>query len=342
MASPGIVFFMTCLFFREIAQTPALDPSSAVHRETGESLTLHCVYTKEDTTHVSWFRHTLGQELKLISSHSRYTPGDTFQGEFKDDQRFSLDTQDTKNHLTISNLSMSDSATYYCLSCRYCMFEILKTVHVIVKSKEWSIPAVIHQSGPESIQPGGSVTLNCSVHTGSCDGEHRVYWFKDSEESQPGAIYTSGGRNDECERKAESQTHTCTYKLPLKKLDVSHAGTYHCAVVSCGHIVFGDGTKLDFKDGVDLLILVYFLSGALIFLTLLLVVMAFSLYKMKNRNRLLSEEAEGRTSDPSARNLEGQREADDLFYAALSVNKSKTSRRQRNTTGDECVYSSVK
>ncbi|XP_074518417.1 uncharacterized protein LOC141784479 [Halichoeres trimaculatus] len=337
MTSPKFLFILTC-FLGQIVQITAVKESSSVHhesRETRETLTLHCSYEGADSKRVYWYKKTLQDQLELISSVYKYTSTDSFHGEFKNNSRFSLDAQEGKNHLTISDLHVSDSATYYCLGIHYSGLEVLKTVHVIVKSKGWSIPAVIHQSGPESIQPGGSVTLNCSVHTGSCDGEHRVYWFKDSEESQPGAIYTSGGRNDECERKAESQTHTCTYKLPLKKLDVSHAGTYHCAVVSCGHIVFGDGTKLDFKDGVDLLILVYFLSGALIFLTLLLVVMAFSLYKMENRNRLLSE---GRTTNTASFCLE----ADDLFYAALSVNKSKTSRRQRNTIGDECVYSSVK
>uniref|UniRef100_A0A3B4YHW9 Ig-like domain-containing protein n=1 Tax=Seriola lalandi dorsalis TaxID=1841481 RepID=A0A3B4YHW9_SERLL len=105
--------------------------------------------------------------------------------------------------------------------------------------------ALVHQSGSETIQPGGSVTLSCTVHTGTCDGEHSVYWFKDSEESHPGLIYTHGDRNDQCERKPETQTQTCVYNLPMENLNRSHAGTYYCAVASCGHILFGNGTKLD-------------------------------------------------------------------------------------------------
>ena len=88
------------------------------------------------------------------------------------------------------------------------------------------------------------MTLNCTVQTGTCDGEHSVYWFKHSQESHPGLIYTHGGRNDQCERKGNTQTHTCVYNLPMKSLNRSHAGTYYCAVATCGHVLFGDGTKL--------------------------------------------------------------------------------------------------
>ena len=89
------------------------------------------------------------------------------------------------------------------------------------------------------------MTLNCTVHTGTCDdGDHSVYWFKNSQESHPGIIYTHGGRNDQCERNSNTQTHTCVYNLPMKSLNLSHAGT-DCAVASCGQILFGNGTKMD-------------------------------------------------------------------------------------------------
>ncbi|KAF3836870.1 hypothetical protein F7725_004334 [Dissostichus mawsoni] len=92
----------------------------------------------------------------------------------------------------------------------------------------------------------GTLCLNCTVHTGSCDGKHSVYWFKNSEDS-PGLIYTHGGNNDQCERKPNTKTHSCVYNLPMENLNPSHAGTYFCAVASCGHILFGNGTKLDFE-----------------------------------------------------------------------------------------------
>ena len=39
---------------------------------------------------------------------------------------------------------------------------------------------------------------------------------------------------------------------------------------------------------------------------------------------------------------QSHRNAENLYYAALSVNLPNRSRRQRNSTNNECVYSSVK
>ncbi|KAI4881192.1 hypothetical protein NFI96_032134, partial [Prochilodus magdalenae] len=39
---------------------------------------------------------------------------------------------------------------------------------------------------------------------------------------------------------------SCVYKLPKRNLSLSDAGTYYCAVLMCGEIILGNGTKLDF------------------------------------------------------------------------------------------------
>ncbi|KAG9331309.1 hypothetical protein JZ751_019523 [Albula glossodonta] len=101
------------------------------------------------------------------------------------------------------------------------------------------------------MQPGDSVTLQCSVHTETCAGEHSVYWFRQaSGESLPGIIYTHGNRSDQCERSsgAGSPTQSCVYKLPKRNLSRSDAGTYYCAVATCGEILFGNGTVLDIAE----------------------------------------------------------------------------------------------
>ncbi|KAK5876097.1 hypothetical protein CesoFtcFv8_027099 [Champsocephalus esox] len=103
----------------------------------------------------------------------------------------------------------------------------------------------------------------------------------------------------------------------MESLHPSHAGTYYCAVASCGHILFGDGTKLDFEDEVDSL--VYFLSGALAFNSIVVVLLAFLVYKMKKRNNRQSTESEARLSTA---NTEGPRNADSLHYAAQDVTLS--------------------
>ncbi|XP_041636112.1 uncharacterized protein LOC121505046 [Cheilinus undulatus] len=283
MTSPTFTFIWTCLVLVEAAQTAALKSSSSVHyerRETGESLTLQCVFKDTESPWVYWLKQTLGGELRPISAFNKYGTNNSMNDEIKKNPRFKLDAKDGKNHLTISDLQVSDSATYHCISYQFTKLEILATITVSVKGSGVSVPALVHQSESETIQPGGSVTLNCTVHT----------------------------------------------------------GTYYCAVVSCAHILFGN----DFGDEVSSGVLVYSLSGALISAVILIVVLAFLLYKMNKRICFLSQEIQARFSAPSTTNMESNRGGDDVCYATVNVNMPNTSRRQRNTARDECVYSSVR
>ncbi|XP_033992324.1 uncharacterized protein LOC117487773 [Trematomus bernacchii] len=344
MTSPKLVFYLTCLFLGTIAQTTDRKLSSSVRQEkryisaiVGVNVTLPCYKEDDDTNRLYWFKQTLGQKPRLISSVTPYDARPTFYDEFNNKLRFTLDHGKSTNHLTILNVHISDSAIYYCAFTNRYVVNFAEGTTISVKGSGLNPPPSVHQSASEIIQPGDSVTLNCTVHTGSCDGEHSVYWFKNSEDS-PGLLYTRGG--SQCERKPNTQTHTCVYNLPMESLNLSHAGTYYCAVASCGHILFGNGTKLELEDEVDSL--VYFLSGALAFNSILVVLLAFLLYKMKKRNICQSMESEARLSTPSPANAEGYQDAGSLHYAAVSVNVPNRSRRQRNIPNDECVYSGVK
>ncbi|XP_071334030.1 uncharacterized protein [Trachinotus anak] len=346
MTSPAFAFYLTCLVFGKMAQMAHLKLSTSVPQErsfisahVGDTVNLQCFY-EGVPARLYWFKQSLGQKPRLVSTFYKYNVNSTFHNEFKDNSRLTLDTENGQNHLTITDVRTSDSATYYCLSNLYTL-EFLKSIIVSVEGSGLNSRSWIHQSGSETIQPGASATLSCTVHTGTCDGGHSVYWFKDSEESYPGLIYTHGDRNDTCERKPETQTQTCVYNLLMQSLNHSHAGTYYCAVASCGHILFGRGTKLDSEDEVDLIVLVYFLSGALAFTTILSVLLAFLLYKNNKRNTRESPDLQARFPAPSMTNAEGYQDVD-LHYAALSVNLPNRSRRQRNNTENECVYSSMK
>ncbi|XP_045921098.1 uncharacterized protein LOC123980637 [Micropterus dolomieu] len=351
MTSPKFVFYLTCLFLVKKAPLVELKLSSSQHQATvflsvkaGEKLTLQCSYDVDIPARIYWYKQVLGQKPRCISAFSVFNKNHSFYDEFKNDKRFTLQTGNGKYHLNILDLHISDSATYFCVSSKSHKFEFAEGTTVSVKGSGLNVPVLVHQSASEPIQPGGSVTLNCTVHTGTCDGEHSVYWFKNYEESHPGLIYTHGGRNDQCERNSSTQTHTCVYNLPLESLNLSQAGTYYCAVASCGRILFGNGTKLDIEHEVDYLASVYFLSGVLAFIAVQLILLAVLVYKMNRRemNSFQSAEFQARFSPPSTTEDESYREADNLHYAAISVNLPKRSRRQTNNTKDECVYSTVK
>uniref|UniRef100_A0A3Q3LFG0 Uncharacterized LOC113137501 n=1 Tax=Mastacembelus armatus TaxID=205130 RepID=A0A3Q3LFG0_9TELE len=325
MTSLNFVFYLTCLFLGKMAQKTTLKPATSVQQmrrfelvNVGDRLTLQCFYNGGDSAWFFWYKQALGQKPKPICSFYVYDTKITFYDKFQNIPRFTLDTGNGKNHLTISDLEISDSATYYCARSYTYVMTFAEGTVVSVQGSGLNIPAQVHQSASESIQPGGSVTLNCTVHTGTCDGEHRVYWFKHSGKAHPGLIYTHRGSNDQCERKPETQTHSCVYNLPMNSLNLSDAGTYYCAVVSCGRVLFGNGTRLNIER-----------NGALTITTILVVLLALSVYKISKRNCQCTGEQYFSYKE-------------NVHYAALSVNLPNRPRRQRNNSRSECVYSSVK
>uniref|UniRef100_A0A8C6LVD9 Ig-like domain-containing protein n=1 Tax=Nothobranchius furzeri TaxID=105023 RepID=A0A8C6LVD9_NOTFU len=283
--------------------------SSLVSADVGDSVTLRCSFEGTESAWVYWYKQTLGQKPKLMSSFFIYGSEITFYDEFRND-RFTLIREKQTNSLTISDLKASDSASYYCgiMHTQVLTFAEGATVSV----KDTGIQTLVHQSASETIRLEGSVTLNCSVQTGTCDGEHSVYWFKDSKDSRPGLIYSRRGRNDQCEREPNTQTHTCVYNLPLNNLNASHTGTYYCAVASCGHILFGNGTTLNFSRELDFL--------------LHTCTQFFPLLTLKH---LFGFQA-------------SHHDTYNLHYASINVRQSKRSRRQSEHTETNCVYSIIK
>ena len=115
---------------------------------------------------------------------------------------------------------------------------------------EPDITAITQDFPSDPVHPGDSVTLQCSMLPDSenkkCPEEHRVYWFRaGSDESHPSFIYAHGNSGDECEKSPETRSpQKCFYSFS-KEVSSSDAGTYYCAVATCGEILFGNGTKLN-------------------------------------------------------------------------------------------------
>ncbi|XP_070978117.1 uncharacterized protein [Oncorhynchus clarkii lewisi] len=195
--------------------------------------------------------------------------------------------------------------------------------------------SVLQQPVSESVHPGDSVTLKCTIHIETCAGEHSVYWFRHgSGESHPGIIYTHGDKSDQCEKspKAGSPTQSCVHNLPKRNLSFSDAGTYYCAVASCGEILFGNGTKLDIEEHrADPLLLVSCLGVVLGVTFTLIIVLLCIMYKMNNTTCVQCRGLVSQTRGPSVtRSDAGDQDEDSLHYVALNLsNKKNRSRKQR-------------
>uniref|UniRef100_H3C4P5 Ig-like domain-containing protein n=1 Tax=Tetraodon nigroviridis TaxID=99883 RepID=H3C4P5_TETNG len=306
----------------------------------GETLMLPCFYKDEDNYKISWFKQPLEEKPRLVcvgygSSWACYES-------FANNPRFRLDTNNNGAHLTITDLEFSDSASYYCVNQNNYDYIFTEGYKVIVEGSELAITQspselAITQSPSEFIHSVGTGTPNCRVHTGTCDGEHTVYWFRDSGPSELSLVYSHKGRNNQCEK----ETNTCFYSLSLKNLNISQTGTYYCAVAACGRILFGGGATLECEDNGNL-VWVCFLSAGWIFTTVLVVFLCIFIFMTKKKNTdSLDLDSQPRSPVASTANTDSQQEEDKLHYATVRVKQPNTLRKQRNSQ-QECVYSSVR
>ncbi|KAJ8281795.1 hypothetical protein COCON_G00043140 [Conger conger] len=231
------------------SRTVVLQQPESESVQPGDSVTLQCTVHTETCAgehSVHWFRPGSGESPPgIIHTHGHRSD------ECQRSSGTVSPTQSCVYNFPKRILSHSDAGTYYCAvaTCGEILFG--NGTKLDFKGPEsQSRTVVLQQPESESVQPGDSVTLQCTVHTETCAGEHSVHLFRPgSGESPPGIIHTHGHRSDECQRSSGtvSPTQSCVYNFPKRNLSLSDAGTYYCAVATCGEILFGNGTKLDIE-----------------------------------------------------------------------------------------------
>uniref|UniRef100_A0A3B1IS81 Ig-like domain-containing protein n=1 Tax=Astyanax mexicanus TaxID=7994 RepID=A0A3B1IS81_ASTMX len=199
----------------------------------GGKISLNCIFSSSTASTAAWLQQTPGGKPLLIASGYHFNPV-LYHNGFDKSNRFYY------------------SATYYCAVIHYTDVAVGDWTVSVVKDAPSSLYTVLQPPVSDPVRLGGDTTLQCSILTDNSAGDHSVYWFRHgSGESDPGIIFTHGNRSDQCKKSSEtvSPTQSCIYKLPKNNLSLSDAGTYYCAVAACGHIFFGNGTKLDLIRG---------------------------------------------------------------------------------------------
>lgn len=226
-----------------LSSVPGCQDAGFLSADVGDTVTLPCPYRDGRATVLSWYKQATGKKLKLMSNFFLYGEEAFFFGEFRNGTRFQLATKNLQHRLTISDVRVSDSATYYCVGSNFFEYEFRDGTTVSVKGSGLNVPTSVRRAASGAywhVHSGDSPVLNCTVHTEISDEEHGVYSFRTCRESPPGLIYTTRNTNN-------NNTKTCFYDLPIQNLNGSQTGADYCAVAACGHILFGDGTKLEFE-----------------------------------------------------------------------------------------------
>ncbi|XP_008285404.1 Ig heavy chain Mem5-like [Stegastes partitus] len=232
-----------------VIQSQTLRQDTGVKAVTvGDDVTLFCFYNSQVAMHFSWYRQQLGSKPELLSTIYKFGDSSKVFSWLEKNPRFTVERDEGMNHLKISDIQLSDSATYYCGSSHSNMVEFGEGVFLSVKGATRQHQGIIQEPASETIPPGGSVSLNCTVNTGFCDDEPSVYWFRHG--SRQGILHAHRDRCKPVSAPAPP-SQNCVYHLQKVNLSSSDAGTYYCAVASCGEILFGNGSTLLVGDAVE-------------------------------------------------------------------------------------------
>ncbi|XP_041841401.1 signal-regulatory protein beta-2-like isoform X2 [Melanotaenia boesemani] len=334
------------LFVYKICTVLAVNQASNIIQDSGvktvavgEKVTLHCSCRDDAMTFLSWYHQSLGGKPQIIFSRMKHSLEANIFPAFRTRFQVVAQTQKGINDLVISDLQLSDSGTYYCGSFVVSYIEFGHGVFLNVKESLSSSQSAVHQPAVERLPLGESVNLSCLVFAHPCAGDQSLYWFRPGG-SQPAVMYPSDRQCTSLSDEKHQWTN-CTFNIVIESASSSDAGTYYCALASCGEVVFGKGTRVEIVGSTTISpLLVYFLGVALAISIIVLLLLAFIFYKLKSKLGI----CEGRVSDLtlSAASDTASRDEDSLHYAALSLKRSSKRPHQEDNMDSVCVYSRVK
>ncbi|KAM7389141.1 hypothetical protein PAMP_023135 [Pampus punctatissimus] len=322
--------------------------------QLGEPATLTCALLNDDLSSkiFFWYKQSAGDNLKLIVT--MYTSTTPEYGPEFSPSRIKIHREKNFNNLTILRTSQEDEGTYHCANMEWINTEWRGT-YLLVKGhseKTSNYTVVQWPTVSDPVRPGDSVTLQCSVVSESqnemCPGETSVYWYRaGSHASHPAFIYTDGNSRDLCREKPgiHSSPKSCVYRFS-KNVSSSDAGTYYCAVATCGDILFGNGTKVELVQTTDSVSI-----GILILIVCLAISVIGNIYLISNRILRVCEQHKGIENTIAETRRDNLRqpvhdttEAEDkMNYAALNFSERKATRgRKKKEFSEDSVYSEVK
>ncbi|XP_049595051.1 uncharacterized protein [Syngnathus scovelli] len=289
----------------------------------GDDVSLPC-YFEPGAKYLSWYKQVAGDPPQVLLSF--YSYGQNSQSH----ERIKFHTGENFFHLSISDVELSDTAMYYCGQSQLNIMTFESAIFLVVK--ESGRLSVFQHPTSITVSPGGSATLNCTMHPGTSDGGHMVYWFRKAS-GDSHLIYAHSENTSGCVTASDSG---CVYMLSKRDVTLSDAGTYYCAVASCGEIVFGKGSKMGIRGEK---IPFYILLASLLASLLVIVCLTVLLCKMRQKDNKFS----GKMSQLKVPDGNTDENEDDpaLPYVALEFRmRSSNSRRQRGP--EESVYSGLR
>ncbi|KAF7706982.1 hypothetical protein HF521_018200 [Silurus meridionalis] len=306
-------------------------PNPMISADVGDNVTLHCYRLQADKSgSIVWYKQNAGEKPRVMVTVQHDI---SYEDEFKP-PKFSIEEDQRNGHLKIANVETSDEAMYYC-GYRKFLTRFGNGTYLSVRGDEDVKVSVFQSSVSDSVPAGASVTLQCSVLSESRAAELQVLWFRAApSQSHPQLIYTHHNSSLQCE--SESSKHTCVYNLSKNIFSLNDTGTYYCAVVLCGKIIFGKGTRVQrekFERSVNPVVIV--LAVALGVCVLVICALIFQIKRNYEKSTVKLKQ-DKRLNQDCDQNVE-------LNYAALHFTKKRTTRgRGKTQQTEDIIYSDVR
>ncbi|XP_026003466.1 uncharacterized protein LOC113009404 [Astatotilapia calliptera] len=304
----------------------------------GDNVTLTCKIPRDDVGLSYWYKLNYGYMVQTVDN--RNFEKILFQ---INNSRFSATKVGDVHSLTIRNVSKEDEATYFCQAgSSFSLTFINGTIMAVNDPKTQHRLFTVKQTPDvNSVHLGDTMTLQCSLlsenenDTDQCPDEDKVHWFKGASESHPGIIYHGSLRNKEDGR--------CDYSLSKTVTNSSDAGTYYCAVATCGQILFGKGTEVEIKEFPLVTVL-----GALLTCSVLLnFALILSRKKIQPRKHcegkveVFTDVKQEKSPGDQMSNEEGEEAG--LNYVALDFPSRKSSRwKSKKESSESTIYSGIR
>ncbi|XP_060903518.1 uncharacterized protein LOC132981593 [Labrus mixtus] len=312
----------------------------------GKPVTLTCVLPDIKSRIVFWYKQSAGETLKLMVTLGR-NGKPLFETEFSS-SLFDANISENTSNLTILTTTQEDEGMYHCGALEWPKISWSGTYVSLKGNTERTTELTVVQwpTVSDQLRPGDLMSLQCSVLSDpdgkTCPGGHSVLWFRaGSHESRPDIIYTAGNRRDGCEERSASQK-SCVHHFS-KNISSSDAGTYYCAVDTCGRLLFGDGTKVDVSQPAHFgFIIMVILIVCLVISTIGNVFLLCKQKARKQHGGLESAVSEARKDNASHQEHNTTDAEDKLNYAALNFSARKPRGRKKREFSEDSVYAQVK
>ncbi|XP_061691207.1 uncharacterized protein LOC133508796 [Syngnathoides biaculeatus] len=214
----------------------------------GQNVSLACPRDNKTRYSLVWTRLVSGTFPEFLFEAPSINSEYINHGSLNGGDRITARQEPGKFVLRIRQVQKSDMAVYYCFKVLEEEVIALRGTVLHVTGNDINLTTATEDSRSDAVRPVAPVTFRCSVLSSSgnktCTDGHNVYWFTAGTRAEhPSFVYA----REDCGEVEGGSAQKCVHGFS-KDAGTSEAGTYSCAVATCGRIFMPTAKKVIIED----------------------------------------------------------------------------------------------